>query len=260
MFWIIFFIIVAAGLTLLIISLTEPHRPEFTVYNMTGSSSPDLRILFFADLHAETCYVKPGYITGLIESQKPDMVIFGGDIITDPEHADKGIRYLREISSRCRELNIPFYGVTGNHDHLLSDETVSGSGFELIENRYITCGRYVISGLDDSGRDNRQWYEPVDVPSGLTHILIAHDPDAILHVSDPDRIRYVLSGHIHGGQIRTPFKIEFNVLRKDELPRMGIYKGVHMIGSTKVFISRGIGCSILPMRLGARPEVSVIEF
>ena len=56
-----------------------------------------------------------------------------------------------------------------------------------------------------------------------------------------------------------PFKLEFLLLRADKLPRMNVIEGVFEHNGTTLFISRGVGCNKLPFRLGAYPEVSIVE-
>jgi predicted MPP superfamily phosphohydrolase len=56
-----------------------------------------------------------------------------------------------------------------------------------------------------------------------------------------------------------PFHLEFVLLRHDTLPRQGIIEGVHEVNGIPVFISRGIGCGALPVRLMSKPEASVVE-
>jgi len=259
MIWIIISVIAIICLILLILALIEPHRPEFTHIKMTDDATPGLSLLFFSDIHAEMCYVKADYICSLIEKFKPGAVAFGGDIATYPDKRDEGYQYLRQIAVCCKQHNIPFYGVPGNHDNDLTEEDLANGEFINLAGRYEVLGDFAISGISDSGREERVWYEPVEVPEGKKHILLAHDPDALLHFADPDKIDYMLSGHFHGGQIRTHLKLEF-AIREDELPHQGIICGKHRIGRTEVYISRGLGCAWLPIRLGVRPEVSLIEF
>lgn len=262
--WIVLIVIAVTAIILLLLALIEPHRPEFTTIRLTDSGDPDLRILFFTDLHSDISFVKSEFITDIIEKQKPDAVIFGGDITVNMNYFDKGAAYLNRIRKCCSGLNIPFYGVTGNHDRNLTPEQEEAAGFINLEHQYRfiegkSGKKFVLSGVDDSGRFERVWFEPMEVPEGYKHILVVHDPDAVLHFASLEGIDYVLSGHIHGGQVRTPFGLEF-IIRHDELPKKGIFMGVHNFGNTKVFISRGLGCSRLPIRLGSRPEVSLIEF
>ena len=255
--------IVLFAVAVLIWALAEPHCPQFTVIRMTDADRPSLRILFFSDIHLEHCFVKPEYITSLIDKESHnglDAVIFGGDVSGDASCVPKGIAYLRTIAECCRAHDIPFLGVTGNHDAELTPEQEAECGFESLEGTYKEIGGFAIAGVDDSGRRERVWYEPVKMPGDKKHILIAHDPDCILHLTAPEEIDYMLSGHIHGGQIRTHFRVEFLILREDELPKKGIFKGVHKLGNTTLFISRGVGCVKMPLRLGSRPEVSVVEF
>ena len=256
---IILSVIAVICIILLVWALIEPHCPQFTHIKMTTKEKPDLKALFFTDIHAEMCYVKPEYICGLIEGSKPDIVVFGGDIATYPQCREDGYRYLQKIAECCKQYSIPFYGIPGNHDYDLTDSDLARGGFINLAGRSEVIGNFVLSGVYDSGRDERVWYEPAAVPEDKTHIWLAHDPDALLHVAEPDKIDYMLSGHFHGGQIRTPFKLEY-IIRKDELPHRGIIQGVHTIGNTKTFISRGLGCAWMPIRLGVRPEVSLIEF
>ena len=91
-------------------------------------------------------------------------------------------------------------------------------------------------------------------------ILLVHDPDALIHLEPSGRPDFMLSGHLHGGQMKFPFKIEFTVLRKtDKLPNMGAVQGSYDISGTTVFISRGLGCGILPFRFLSLPEATVVE-
>lgn len=226
-----------------------------------------LKILFFSDLHVEFCFIKPSEITALIESEKPDAVVFGGDFLNNPNNTSKVLSYLKPITDTCRKLNIPFAGVTGNHDTELSEEALKS--FEFIDLR--SCGielfsqsgkKYYISGVNDSGRANRAWFQPSKCPEDATGIIVAHNPDSILHLENPSGYKYMLSGHIHGGQIRTPFGIEFTLLRSDELPRHKVITGSYEHKKTGIclYISNGIGCVKLPFRFLCRPDVSVIEF
>ena len=85
-----------------------------------SSDAPDLRLFFFSDIHTEWCPVTAARMNKAIRKAHAtgalDAVLFGGDIITYPENSEKGYKYLNEVSACCRELGIPFYGISGNHD------------------------------------------------------------------------------------------------------------------------------------------------
>ena len=234
-----------------------------------ASDTPDLRFFFFSDIHAEWCPVNSKRICNAIREKHRtsplDAVIFGGDITTHPRNAELGYKYLTAVSKCCRELGIPFYGVSGNHDCFLVNAPEQ-SGFTSLDDRTISMRSHkdgtgiTLAGLPDSGRWNRLWKTNMPCGNETPVILIAHDPDSIIHLDQGNRPDYMLSGHLHGGQMKFPFRIEFTLLRKsDILPQKGAVQGVYDINGTSVFISRGLGCGVLPFRFLSVPEASVVE-
>lgn len=235
----------------------------------SGSGTPDLRFFFFSDIHAEWCPVTSKRLCKAIREthgkETLDAVIFGGDMITNSANVRHGYRYLTAVSTCCKELGIPFYGISGNHDCELVNAPES-SGFTSLDNRTVSMVSHAdgtlitLAGLPDSGRKNRVWMTEMPCGNSTPVILIVHDPDAIIHLTPDNRPDYMLSGHLHGGQIKFPFRLEFTVLRKsDKLPQMGAVQGTYDISGTTVFISRGLGCEILPFRFLAPPEATVVE-
>lgn len=270
------------------ISFVKMHRPSFsqTYTKITAKGfgyskdsvcdnsfdkdrKPTLTLLFFSDLHAEYCFIPASKVISILktESQKRkiDAVVFGGDICNNPKRSDIGIKYLQEIFVACKELGIPFYGITGNHDVELDKVAIAKCCFTDL--RYESAVlksesgiTYELMGVNDTGRKNREWFQPQAHSNTDRQILIAHNPDSILHIEEGAFPDYMLSGHIHGGQIRTPFKIEFIRIHRDTLPKDNVIEGVFDYKQTRLFISRGIGCVGFPFRLGAPPEVSFVEF
>ena len=233
------------------------------------TGDPDFRFVFFSDTHAEWCPVSSKRICDLIrksnETAGLDAVIFGGDMSSYRTGASKGIKYLNAVSSCCKELGIPFYGVSGNHD-VYDNRIPDKAGFISLENTHMiltsrtngtTAG---LAGLSDSGRKNRVWHKMPSLEGSDPVIMVVHDPDALLHFDPDTRPDFMLSGHLHGGQMKFPFRIEFCLLRKhDRLPNMGAVQGAYNIGGTTVFISRGLGCGVMPFRFLSVPEATVTE-
>jgi hypothetical protein len=56
-----------------------------------------------------------------------------------------------------------------------------------------------------------------------------------------------------------PFGLEFRLFRKEPLGRTGIRRGLHMVNGIPLYLTRGIGNVIFPLRLGARPEITIID-
>ena len=225
------------------------------------------RLIFFSDLHAEYCFMpreKFCDLIGQIASKTDiDAVVFGGDICNKAHNAKVGIEYMQAIAAKCKESDIPFLGVTGNHDVGLTPEQIASCGFTDLRGTFCDMGDYIISGINDSGRENRVWASnPITEPA-KRHILVSHNPDWLLEAAktgDLKGIDHMLSGHIHGGQIRLPFNIENLAIRKDLLPKRRIIDGVFDGAGMTFFISRGLGCVLLPFRFFADPEITIVEF
>ena len=230
---------------------------------------PDFRFFFFSDIHAEWCPVTANRIVKSIRKQHDisplDAVIFGGDITTYAGNAALGYKYINKISNCCKELGIPFYGISGNHDALIPDysKTVSLTdldGKTILLTSPVTGRKALLAGVPDSGTRKLEWPSMPSTDENEPVILIAHDPDTLIHIEPGKKPDYMLSGHLHGGQMKFPFRIEFRILRKkDKLPNMGAVQGVYDISGTTVFISRGLGCGIMPFRFLSVPEATVVE-
>lgn len=242
----------------------EPRCLKVTNTRINTGKNCKLRILYFSDLHAEFCFVPVNRVISTIVEANPDIVIFGGDICNKPQKASKGAEYLSQVSKACEFLDIPFIGTTGNHDVAVSSDIIASCGFDNINgiSRSVkdNNGKNIIfTGLYDSGRRNRIWQNIPDIQdkSYDLHICLSHNPDQINHI-DGSNLDIMLSGHIHGGQVRTPIGLEFTI-RRDELPKQGVIAGLNTINGTNVFISKGLGCVGLPFRIGSRPEINIID-
>lgn len=270
--FVILCILITVGIVLLIWAIVEPRilkvqRDTITVNNPDTDDS-SARIFLLSDLHAEFCFIPVDKVIELIRKEQStrglDAVVFAGDLCNNPLKYQKGANYLNRISIVCREIGLPFIGVNGNHDVELTNREIEACGFKNIGNAnyYITSStgsRIRFSGITDSGRLKRVWYDMPDNEADYDmHILVAHNPDQILHLKK-ELPQVMLSGHIHGGQVRTPFGIEFSVLRKDTLPKKKIIAGLYDISGVKVYISKGIGCVKFPFRFLARPEVNILD-
>ena len=237
--------------------------------NDGSASDPSFRFFFFSDTHSEWCPVTAGRICKAIrkshEEAPFDAVIFGGDLITYPHNASLGYRYLNKVSLCCKELGIPFYGITGNHDVKLGNPSAK-SGYTCIDGKTLTLvskttgQKAILAGLPDLGTHKLEWPKMPSIEENLPVILAVHDPDTLINLGTGRIPDFMLSGHLHGGQMKFPFRIEFRVLRKkDKLPNMGAVQGAYDINGTSVFISRGLGCGLMPFRFLSVPEATVVE-
>lgn len=267
-------LVLLIGIALLIRSLIEPglldvDRELIRCGERTGvtSDAPLLRVAFFSDLHGRGCKVPTLEIIEAIFSQPCDAILFGGDITNSRTDAEDGLSILRAISLLAAKHSVPCYAVRGNHDRFVTAEDFAGAGFHLLENDYITISGYsgkefLLIGLDDSGKAKRVWPGlpdplPMEIPPER-RIVLVHNPDYVYTAGSSPAYRIQLSGHLHGGQIFLPFRLEFKILRNDRLPHEGIIKGQFSKNGVSGYISRGLGCVIVPLRLFSRPQITHI--
>ncbi len=233
-----------------------------------------LNILFFSDLHAETLPLSSRRLVKRISQLDADYLLFGGDLSSGPSGIEKGLQIIRKIRKAKGDAWI--IGVRGNHDAYLKQERAQAAGLILLENQSVfirdnegqvwqivgTCD--LRSGFFDLAKALQSAHplSPLpfqDVPRER-RIFLSHNPDAVLE-NLAQSCAYFLSGHFHGGQIRLPFRLEMRNLRQDQLcKRHKIYDSVFIYKNILGFISRGIGCVLLPFRFRACAELTMIHF
>ena len=234
----------------------QSNRVQLPQSTLPGSGP--LTIAFFADLHndAELFSETVAHIT----AAKPDLIIFGGDIVTAAERfmrtrwAINELRKLRAIA--------PTYAILGNHDYEKLEQVervYNTAGITLLRNQaldWTTPGGTTlrIIGLGD-------WNEGDDTPATCMlpagqekHpvLLLSHDPESRWRLRRYDW-NLMLSGHTHGGQLGNPFTGDFISLRSS-MPA-GLFD---FESNRRVFVTRGVG-SIMNMRFFCPPEVNIIE-
>lgn len=239
-----------------------------SVQSMGSAGAPGLKAVFFTDLHAGLCRVSDKKLINAVFSEPCDVIIFGGDVCNQGKFKNDGLRRLFLISARARELSIPCYAVRGNHDMSVKKIEYESAGFTLLCNECVPVhGRtgqpYLFIGIDDTGKNSRSWPEMptdhfADFPA-KRRIAVVHNPEYLLSQKNI-RYRYQLSGHFHGGQIYMPFNLEYKLFRKEKIARLGIRRGLFSLNGVCGYISRGVGCVVLPLRLFSKPQVTHLSF
>ena len=80
-------------------------------------------------------------------------------------------------------------------------------------------------------------------------VLLSHNPEVVKRLG-ASRVDLVLSGHTHGGQVNLPWIGSLGY-------RGGFPAGLHLHGDTRLFVNRGLGCLVLPFRIGAKAEITL---
>lgn len=188
---------------------------------------------------------------------KADMFLLTGDYVS---HEDKYIAPVAEVLSKLRS-EFGTYACLGNHDHWTNADLVThlfrGEGINVLINE----------GLRFEARDASFWLAGVDdymvgrtdLPAALKgsfpdemKLLLAHNP-IIFRQAVRAGVDLMLSGHTHGGQVK---------IRDEEkriLPRRKLTAGLHQRKNSQIYITRGIGTVVLPVRYQCPPEISLLE-
>lgn len=188
---------------------------------------------------------------------KPDVFLLTGDYVSHERE------YIAPVAAVLGSLKAK-YGVhacLGNHDHWTDAELVThlfrGEGINVLVNqgfRFEARGAsFWLAGVDD------YMVGKTDVPAALKgsypdemKLLLAHNP-IIFREAARVGVDLTLSGHTHGGQIK---------VRSDEkriLPKRRLKAGLHTRRGSQIYITRGIGTVVVPIRYQCPPEISLLE-
>lgn len=215
----------------------------------------DLKIVHLSDLHSDNFGKMERKVLTKLKEIDPDYVFITGDLI------DTHTRNLKSCQEFWETLTEEYpgkvYGVLGNHEYRHSQtkkikHNLEESGIRLLNNETVELEGFTLGGVKSPHlkRDDvdRVFGQDVD-------ILLAHSPEIFKKVKDKN-VELVLSGHTHGGQVNVP------LLRRLVLPlRYGkkYREGLFQEQGTYLYVNRGIGTTILPIRFNAPPVISVIK-
>ena len=232
---------------------------EVTQHHLSGvlPGSGGLKIAVVADLHAPRTLVSLDALAERVNEADCDALFIVGDTIDR-----SGNEVLVKEIFKALRVRGPKLAVLGNWEYWGGvdlrklSKAYEAAGVQLLRNETVVVdfkdGKVTVVGLDDliSGQPEFDL-----VSAEEFQIILAHCPGSF------DRIRaladhpcLMISGHTHGGQI-SPFGLVLWLP-----PGSGGYsRGWYHVGNHKLFVSRSLGNSVIPFRLGSRPELAIIE-
>ena len=225
----------------------------------------DLKIAVLSDIHAGGRFIDERKLRLIVERTnqlQPDLIVILGDYISggrnhhemDPEVFAPLLKHLR--------APLGVYTVLGNHDWWFNGERVrsalEANGLKVLENdstRIDARGSsFWLVGLPDLWtRTPRIPQTLANVPEGAPVIAMAHNPDIFPQL--PQRVSLLLAGHTHGGQVKFP--LIGTVVHTSDFGDH--YEAGHVFESGHhLFVTTGIGTSIIAVRFGVPPEIVLL--
>ncbi len=238
------------------------HVDPLDIASSRASAAPPLRLVFASDFHAGTTTDIRilSAACAQIEALHPDIVLLGGDFVS--VRSDD----IHPLANLLANVTAPFgkFGVFGNHDKRANvpviGKALEEAGIRMLVNEVAQLAAphddVSIIGLDDPILGDPDG-ALLDTARGV-RIVLMHAPDGLLALGSR-HFDLALCGHTHGGQIVLPGKV-LPYLPHGQLSRKYPY-GLFRLGTggeRTLLVSRGVGCSTLPIRLACAPEIHLI--
>jgi hypothetical protein len=280
------------GLSGYALAVEPGYRLNVTRYRVTPPNwTPGLNLSVgvIADVHAGGPLMPAARIRAIAERTnelKPDMIVLLGDFAASHKFKTRSVAP-EEWAEALSVLKAPLgvHAILGNHDwwdDLAAQRSGQGPvvgrrmlerfGIPVYENDAVRLEKndhaFWLAGLGDQlafvralRRRRRTGRRGVDdLPGTLAKvtddapvILLAHEPDIFTQV--PERVSLTLSGHTHGGQVRV-----FGYSPRVPSRFGNRYAYGHIVENNRhLVVSGGLGCSILPVRIGVPPEVVMVD-
>ncbi|MCB9762165.1 MAG: metallophosphoesterase [Alphaproteobacteria bacterium] len=226
------------------------------VVPIAGLDRP-LRVLHLTDVHIRRSDPWLEQLCATLPAHRPDLVVLTGDVVTRGWQREAAGRFLESLP----EAPLGRFAVLGNWEYWgdapqdIWEAFLAEHGVTLLQNRSVDLGGLTLAGVDDLLAG-----EP-DVDAALIGIseeqpalVLSHSP-AIFPALQRGPVRLVLSGHSHAGQLRIP-GLGAPFLPLGTGPYVG---GWFTEGGVHLFVSRGIGWSVAPVRLFCPPEIAELR-
>ena len=237
------------------------------------------KILHISDLHLSSFYGDEKIVSewvDMMNAENPDIICFTGDVVS--VFADEMLPHMDALK-RLKAKDGKF-AILGNHDYgdyhswrsreekNANNERlkslIRSAGFDLLLDEHRLLSKdgdsLAVVGLENFGRLQKcQIRNLENATSGLnvkTRLLLSHDPDFWnMNLNGNTDYFLTLAGHTHAMQAGIEIgDWEFSL----SFLRYPYWHGLYERNGNQIFVSRGIGCTVIPMRFGMTPEYVVI--
>ena len=241
------------------------HQDTIQIDNWPKELS-GLRIAMVADIHTGGPFINDKKLRQIVEwtnQLNPDLIVLLGDYMSP--NSWHSHRVEPEITAAAlKDLHAPLgvYSVLGNHDWWYNGGKVrrafEANGIPVLDDEVAEVkwqnGSFWLVGLADFWTRPQHINETfAKVPRGATTIALTHNADIFPHV--PESVPLLLAAHTHGGQVNIPL-IGTPIVPSDFGPK---YTAGHIFeNGHHLFVTTGIGTSILPIRFRVPPEIVIL--
>lgn len=252
----------------------SPEKLTVDYHNITSSKIPksmnDVTIGYFSDIYYLE-FMDEKRLRSMfdeINSRDVDILLFGGDLFSDPTSEKINADTINTLTSMFASLDAPlgkFY-VLGEKDTVSEDSKtlvnniLYNAGFENLTNKNTKLHNNSIDsinliGLDYQISDTSILQEAfANTSEDSFNMLFTHTPDNITQIPE-NSANLIVAGHSLGGQIYIPL---FGTTSRIEGAEK-YYHGSYSYGNTQVVISNGLGTTKTDMRLFCPPEFTVFS-
>jgi predicted MPP superfamily phosphohydrolase len=276
--WVILLAVVAVAIDGFFI---EPSRLVVRHHSLTLPDLPvelsGIRIAIISDIHAGSPFVKEAKLRRIVREtnrEKPDVILLLGDYVSAAVLGGKRIAP-ETLAPILGEFRSPLgtFAVLGNHDGWLGAPRVrqafEQAGIRVLRNEHARvewsagdlagerrrvggAGPLSLYGLADLRTDKPNVDRIAEIPAPV--IVMTHSPDPFPSIRTP--VVLTVAGHTHGGQVRLPL-IGATIVPSVYGRR---YAAGHIIERAQhLFVTTGIGTSLLPIRIGVTPEIAILS-
>jgi len=238
-----------------------------------------LKIVAISDIHGGSNAVTEAKIRRIVEvanQQNPDVTVLLGDYVSNNSDHSKILMPMSTVAANLAGLRAKYgvFAVLGNHDAWYSDSDVAAEltnlGYTVLQNQAKVIEkdgqRFTILGLKDHmkavnwqefSNENKQALE--NIGDTVNVIAIEHSPDVLPMITGDlaisPNLKLIIAGHTHGGQIWLP--IIGSPVVPSSYGQKYAYGHIQDRG-VDMFVTTGIGTSVLPFRFLVPPEIAVL--
>jgi predicted MPP superfamily phosphohydrolase len=250
----------------------EPNRlvvrhPSIRIDNWPRELN-DLRIAVLSDIHAGGAFIDERKLRTIVERTnqlQPEMIVIAGDYISGDGRRHPLRMAPEAFAAILKDLSAPLgiYSVLGNHDWWyngpLVRDALERNGIKVLDDEVMKIDArgtsFWLVGLADLWTRPQRIAETLaQVPENTTVIALTHNPDIFPRL--PQRVQLLIAGHTHGAQVHLPifgYVVQPSNRYGERYAHGHIYENGHHL-----FITTGIGTSIVPVRFGVPPEIVLL--